>query len=276
MEKGKKKNMGLIVLLVLLILIVLGLVGYILIDKDIIKLKSSVKCEVNDKCEVIKKVDNKKDDTKYIKTTDKKVVSTLDTIMSGLSHYSGIWDYFTDKKVTVDSLDEEIIQSVALKVIVDEFYKNNEHTHTPIQGYSFSADKYESIIKSIFDISKVENKSIKNCPNFDYNADTKTYTAGEPACGGTSGPWGSVEKITKVTQKGNNLEMYVRVLFYDSASSSYYYDYNHTKKVSEIVLDDNTTLADIESFISSGSLYKLTFKVKDDNYLFVSSEPVNS
>ena len=268
MEQSKKKNMGLIVFLVLLILIILGLVGYILIDKDIIKLKN------NEKSEVVEKVDNKKDDTKYIETTDKKVVSILDTIMNGLSHYSGIYDYFTDKKVTVDSLDEEIIQSVALKVITDEFYKNNEHTS--IQGYSFSANKYESIIKSIFDISKVENKSIKNCPNFDYNADTKTYTAGEPACGGTSGPWGSVEKITKVTQKGNNLEMYVRVLFYDSASSSYYYDYNHTKKVSEIVLDDNTTLANIESFISSGSLYKLTFKVKDDNYLFVSSEPVNS
>lgn len=88
--------------------------------------------------------------------------------------------------------------------------------------------------------------------------------------GGTCGPVSSY-RYSDAKKDGDNLEIYVYVVFNgldDNGLSdgSYYVDYTRTKRIENFnwSYDDD---------YRKGSLYKFTFKLENDNYVFVSSEP---
>ena len=270
MEEKKKSKKGLIFVIALILGLVVGIGGsyyYFNVMND-----------DSDKDPVDKKVKSEK--VEYLETTDKRVTKSMDRITNGLSYYCGVYDYYKDKKITADDLDDGVISSVALGKIVEEFYGDSEPGSKSLTGYTFTADQYEKAVKSIFKVKRIKHKSLRNCPSFTYDESTKKYTAGESACGGTCGPGGyPITKVTKTLIKNNTMEVYMRILFveYDNnVKPIYYYDYAKTKKVSDIAYSDDNIPLDAETKVDNkAALYKITFEKDDDNYIFVSAEPVN-
>ena len=269
MEENKKSKKGLIFVIALILGLIVGIGGsyyyFNVMSKD------------SDKTSTVKKAKSEK--IEYLETTDKKVTKSMDKITGGLSYYCGVYDYYKDKKITADNLDDGVISSVALHKIVTDFYGDSDPGSKSIAGYTFTADQYEKAVKSIFKVNKIEHKSLRNCPSFTYDESTKKYTAGEPACGGTCGPGGyPITKVTKALIKNNTMEVYMRILFvdYNNGKPIYYYDYAKTKKVLDVQYNDDNTPMGIEySVDDKAALYKITFEKDNNNYVFVSAEPVN-
>ena len=89
--------------------------------------------------------------------------------------------------------------------------------------------------------------------------------------GGTCGPVSSYV-YSDAKKDGDNLEVYVHVIFNGITSDgmtdgTYYADYNRTKRIEEFNYSN-------EEDYKRGSLYKFTFKLVNENYVFISSEPV--
>ena len=88
--------------------------------------------------------------------------------------------------------------------------------------------------------------------------------------GGTCGP-SSTYKYSDVKKEDDKLEVYVYVVFSGKTSDglddgTYYADYNRTNKIEKFDLSND------EDY-KKGTLYKFTFKLENNNYIFVSSEP---
>ena len=73
-------------------------------------------------------------------------------------------------------------------------------------------------------------------------------------------------KIVKATDINGNLDVTIKVLFAGRNSDVFYSDYNRTNAVGR----GETGAA----FLIKGADYKFKFKLVENNYVFVSSEPV--
>ena len=104
------------------------------------------------------------------------------------------------------------------------------------------------------------------CNQYNYDKETKTFTAQETACGRTCGP-GTTYQVTKAIEKDGQLEISTSVVFSDG--NKYYSNYQKTDIIVDHIYD--TTLIPFDK----GSKYLFKFKLEDGNYVFVSSEPIN-
>ena len=172
--------------------------------------------------------------------------------------------YFTDKKFTVDDIDNKMAFGIA--------YKNMAYNTLE----EFSADQLDNQIDVLLGKDyKFTHKTYDFCPAYSYS--NKIYKLVGDGCGGTCGP-NNIEKIVGASKNGNELDIYVAVLFIKVKDDSfeYYKDYKLKEKVTNYSEDvDFRSVADdtIEN-AKLGTTYKMVFNLVDDNYIFVSSEPV--
>ena len=175
--------------------------------------------------------------------------------------------YFTDKKYTVNDISNDMAYNIGLKS-----FTSRESVK------SFSADEFDDVIDSILGKGyKFTHKTYESCPSYKYS--NKIYKFAGDGCGGTCGP-NNIEQIVGATRNGNELDIYVAVLFADSESDpiAYYKDYKHTQKVTNFTKDDKILggAADTVENAKLGTIYKMIFNLEDDySYVFVSSEPIS-
>ncbi len=125
------------------------------------------------------------------------------------------------------------------------------------------------------------------CTSHIYNSSTKQYEYRETACGCATGPNASAKTyISKAEMNNDTLTIYVKALFPDNQATNsegftkYYSDSEKTKEVNLefSVYDIEKSSAEPDSSyenIKKAGTYKITMKKYDDNnYYFVSSEPV--
>lgn len=259
MEEKKKGNSGLIILVALLLLLCVGMGAFIFVNKDKLTAKENTKTTVENEKKAINEGDCK--ELNVYDTAD----STITDLISNLNvSILGDWKHFelfvNDKKVEAKDVDQltayhmverNYFSSDAKSISLEEFTKEVQK----ILGKDY-AFKPESI-----------NYNGSSCPQYNYDANTKTFNKQQTACGGTSGPVGIKYIITKAVESDGLLEINVRVAFGDG-SSIFYSDYARTKVLKEY----SGSETDLD--YSKAALYKFTFKSEDGNFVFVSSEPV--
>ena len=194
----------------------------------------------------------------------------IDEVSSLYHNIQPMWvcdsPYFTDKKFTVNDITNEMAYTIGYKnltnVTVDDFTQedlDNQIDALLGKEYNFTHKTYES------------------CPEYQYS--NKVYKLVGDGCGGTCGP-GNVEKIVGASKIDNELDIYVSVLFhkYVNEKVEYYKDYKLTKKVTNYKIDSDMADANgAEETVENaklGTTYKMIFNLENDNYVFVSAEPV--
>ena len=171
--------------------------------------------------------------------------------------------YFTDKKFTVNDITNDMAYTIGFKNLG---YETKEFTaeDLDVQIDAILGKKY-----------KFTHKTYENCPMYNYS--NKTYKLVGEGCGGTCGP-SNVEKIIGASLNDKELDIYVDVLFVDNNKVEYFKDYKHTQKVTNYVKDANMSeegfAADTVENAKLGTTYKMIFNLEDNNYVFVSAEPV--
>lgn len=266
----KEKSSGKTVAIVILILIILGLGGYICYDKGLLiqgkTISSEKESKENKNSEDCEKIE-------VLETNDEKVLDTINTISRGLGEYCGIWDYFTDKKVTVNDISNEKVANIVLASLYDNKIIESR------EGTTFTKDQFDSVVKKYFGKDyKYTHKSLTTtCPFYTYNEATATYTEGESGCGGTCGEK-SQKRIVKVQKQGKTIEVYIRVLFSnlgDLDDVKYYKDYQKTQ-LANLEKDYDGRYVFNDKDFREGTLYKVTLTEEDGNYVFTSSEVANN
>jgi len=196
-------------------------------------------------------------------------------IFSGMDTYASTYgdnncgvlnyDYFRDSKGTVSNLNKSTPTYAALNYL-------NKLGLTFNGGETFTRDQMHEAISKLFGKGYVYvDDDIEMCPSISYDSTTGVYTVGAPGCGGTCAP-SNQKKLVNALMIGDKVELYVRVLFVKVENNNkvnYYGDFAKNKLVQVQYAEDGSIA--LESF-EAGSLYKVTFKEEDGNYVFVSSE----
>lgn len=234
----KKSNQGILVLIVLLIICIIGLVFYILVDKDIIKLNNIT---VED--EQVEK-NNSKDDTKE-KNTDIVIDPENANIkyLFDIAHPSSIGiplDIFRDGGYKVSEMSEEhkirLLSKQWTTLIEVSYYDNQslyflyEDTLKDIYERTFGPDTYHQV-----------NQITDGCFTLTYDVANKRYSyVGDAGCGGTSA-FSVFEKIISATRYSDRIEIVSAAVYLDGMSQQMYKDYNKTTSLGGLLIDENTT-----------------------------------
>ena len=251
-NKGKGKNIAIIVLSIVLIIVL----GFICYDKFLTKekkVKPDCKCPKCENCNT------------EIEKTKSNVVSELliDKYLKGEppANCSTIEYFANDKKVTPNNIPNLYAANV---VISDMNYLPD----------TIESNDFTNMIKSYFgknyDFNVESLKNSNDLANYEY---TDKFVKRSNNWGGTCGPV-SDYRVIDTKKEGTSLEINIKVLFAGKDENGmfidkYYSDYNRSNLIKS---DEYPTEKDFQR----GSTYKFIFDYNLDNnqYLFASCELV--
>lgn len=246
----RKSNGGLYALIVILLLAVLGLGGYILYNEFLVKEETQPAAPAPVEDEPEKEV---------LQIDGSKLIDKLmDNSLIYLTNCNFLETFTNDSKVEA----KDISNMVAYHMAEAEF---KDVTTVTLDEMKSVIAKYLGKDYS-FDPTTIDYKG-QSCPMFSYDSATQTFTKQEAPCGGTCGPRTSYQ-LQSTYVLGNTVTVNVKVVFTDSDGTAYFGDYAKTNKLG----DAYDSITDLE--FSKGSDYKFTFELENDNYVFVSAEPV--
>lgn len=277
----KKPTNNNITTIVLLVLIIVGLVTYIAYNQGfILKKKTETK---EKKVEVTEEVNKEEqENVEYLEVTDPIVTSLYYNLTTSNSTYCGkgrVSEFFTDKKVTVNDINDELAADIMLHYLFNSGVSPEAKT-------TFTKKEALEAIKKIFGKSySFETKKINGCQVVNYDNKKEIYTITKSNCTGRCPTDYNRTRIVKALKNASSIEIYVRTIFvgdedktketkHSEAYYNYYKDYNK-KKLIEVERDYDNSVIENEITFSKGSLYKIVFTKENSNYVFTSSEPVN-
>lgn len=250
----KKSPIGIIILVV--VLMIGCLVGGYFLNESGFFNKDKENTEEKDK-------KDKKDDKEPVVTvydvTDEKVSKLISNLSRGLS--CGTVEEF----VSSSKLEASSITNVRAYIIAsNDYYREKKDTIT-LDEFTKTVKKYLGEDYN-FDPNTL-NLDDQYCPFYLYNSETKEFTKRQDiACGGECGP-STTYKIVKAVDTDGILKLDVKMVFGPKEGDKYYSDIERTNVI-------GTFGEDVEGMYEKGSNYQFTFKLVDDYYAFVSSEPV--
>ena len=277
----KKKNKGVIVLIILLILCIIGLVFYILVDKDIIRLNNTT--VENEKVE-----SNINDDTE-----EKKTEVELDPENSNIkylfnnAHRLSIGpeaQIYRDGGYKVSDMSEEDKMT-----LLGRQWSNFVEQIGPSSsdGYTWTLYLNEDTLKDIYERTfgpntyhQVNQITDGLCTTLTYDAANKRYSyVGKYGCGGTT-VFSVHEKIISATKYNDRIEIVSAAFYLDGMSNQIYKDYNKTKSLGENVFYSNNytdeereSLEDkyIEDNKDNLEQYTYTYTLNEDGFYYLTS-----
>ena len=246
MKKNGKRPMGLIIVIVILgIGLLVG--GYFLSNQK----------------EKPKPV--KKELTEEMKEYSKKLGDLYKGVTNADANYCGFYKLFTDKKMTVKDLNNEEIG----KIITFNLYKASGKTNMDDwENTVYSKVQVENMVKSVFGSdTSFTHGTISGCPSLEYNSSNGEYKVVVNDCDSSCDEYNTRSIIVKSMEKKEGLEIFSRVVF--GGKNSLYGDYAKTKKIA--TEDSSAGIASVN--FDKGSLYKIVFKLENDNYVLSYVEP---
>ena len=278
----KKKNKGVIVLIVLLILCIIGLVFYILVDKDIIKLNNTT--VENEQVEE----NNPSDDTE-----EKNTGVELDPENSNIkylfnnAHRLSIGpeaQIYRDGGYKVSDMSEEDKMT-----LLGRQWSNFVEQIGPSSsdGYTWTLYLNEDTLKDIYERTfgpntyhQVNQITDGLCTTLTYDTANKRYSyVGKYGCGGTT-VFSVHEKIISATKYNDRIEIVSAAFYLDAMSNQIYKDYNKTKSLGENVFYSNNyndekreSLEDkyIEDNKDNLEQYTYTYTLNEDGFYYLTS-----
>lgn len=265
---AKKKGTGKNVVIVLLVLALCALGGYLVYEKVFMEKEESSKIEQDASS---KKGMHEKEVVcdESLEVTSEFVQKLYSTLIRHPNHSPGY--YFKNVKVEAKDIPREsAVESILYTLEQEGIIPRGANG-------SFSEAQVDSAVDQIFGKNySFSHGSLDSCPVTTYDATTKTYSFTNAGCGNTSGP-GDEIKIVKAIKNNKRVELYLRIVFLGD-DGSYYKDYNKTQ-VADVLTSENEMIGkymlEMDSNYAKGALYKMVFTLEDQNYVFVSSEPVS-
>ena len=275
LKENKKNNISKALIFILVMALILTLI-YIAYDKGFIPKPSTGNNDVVDTKN--DNTDSNNNDDKYntndndsiikLDVNDDIVTSTYNRVTRSVRE-CGVWEYFKDTRVSVNSLKNEFVYEVAVVSAEDMFGKMN-----------LTEEQFSKVVSNIFGKSYNYNhvQYTGKCARFIYNWNTKSYDyQSEMACGGTCTVT-DYKRIVGAYREGNKLTIEVGVLFaqYNNGDIAYYKDYNHTTLITGLTYsNDLYMVADTEDNARKGTIYDMVFELEDGNYVYRYTEPTN-
>lgn len=239
----KKKSKGLIAVIIILFICIIGLVFYILVDKDIIKLNDTIvgneqveKSNTND--------DTEKEKGVSIDTINENIINLFNN-----AHYLSIGidtHIYRDGGYKVSEMSEE----EKFTLLAKQWY-NETTTHADYmrQISDQITELSEETLKSIYEITFGPNTYQRptqisdgtNCLTLTYDESYQGFIIRNVSgCGGTSA-FSVHEKIIRATKYSDRIEIVSATVYLDGMSNQMYKDYNKTTSLGGLLIDGNTT-----------------------------------
>lgn len=279
----KKKNKGVIVLIILLILCIIGLVFYILVDKDIIKLNNTT--VENEQVEKNNTSDDseKKDTGVEIDIANENIITLFNN-----AHHLSIGpetQIYRDGGYKVSEMSEEDKMTLLARQwspLVEQIGPSSS------DGYTWTLYLNEDTLKDIYERTfgpntyhQVNQITDGLCMTLTYDAANKRYSyIGETGCGGTTA-FSVHEKIISATKYNDRIEIVSATVYLDGMSNQMYKDYNKTTSLGELLINENTTNNREErentynQYIDDNKdnleQYTYTYTLNDDGFYYLTS-----
>lgn len=278
----KKKNKGIIVLIVVLILCIVGLVFYILVDKDIIKLNNT-----NVENEQVEKNntsdDSEKKDIGVEIDIDNENIITLFNNAHRLS-IGPETQIYRDGGYKVSDMSEEDKMTLLARQwspLVEQIGPSSS------DGYTWTLYLNEDTLKNIYERTfgpntyhQINQITDGLCTTLTYDTANKRYSyVGKYGCGGTSA-FSVHEKIISATKYSDRIEIVSATVYLDAMSNQMYKDYNKTKSLGENVFYSNNYTDEerealenkyIEDNKDNLEQYTYTYTLNDDGFYYLTS-----
>lgn len=275
----KKSNKGVIVLIVLLILCIIGLVSYILVDKNIIKLNNTTV-----ENEQVEENNTSEDDNGIEINVDNENINALFNNAHHLSigietqiYRDGgykVSDMTTDEKFTLLASQWYNELNTHIDYIGqtnDQITELNEETLKNLYERTFGPNTYERPTQITDGL----------CATFTYDEAYQGYIERNGAgCGGTSA-FGAYEKIISATRYSDRIEIVSATVYLDGMSNQMYKDYNKTTSLGELLINENTTNNNeerentynqyIEDNKDNLEQYTYTYMLNEDGFYYLTS-----
>ena len=275
----KKSNKGVIVLIVLLILCIIGLVSYILVDKNIIKLNNTTV-----ENEQVEENNTSEDDNGIEINVDNENINALFNNAHHLSigietqiYRDGgykVSDMTTDEKFTLLASQWYNELNTHIDYIGqtnDQITELNEETLKNLYERTFGPNTYERPAQITDGL----------CGTFIYDEVYQGYIERNGGgCGGTSA-FGVHEKIISATKYNDRIEIVSAVVYLDGMSQQMYKDYNKTTSLGELLINENTTNNSeerentynkyIEDNKDNLEQYTYTYTLNEDGFYYLTS-----
>ncbi len=275
----KKSNKGVIVLIVLLILCIIGLVSYILVDKNIIKLNNTTV-----ENEQVEENNTSEDDNGIEINVDNENINALFNNAHHLSigietqiYRDGgykVSDMTTDEKFTLLASQWYNELNTHIDYIGqtnDQITELNEETLKNLYERTFGPNTYERPTQITDGL----------CATFTYDEAYQGYIERNGAgCGGTSA-FGASEKIISATKYSDRIEIVSATVYLDGMSNQMYKDYNKTTSLGELLINENTTNNNeerentynqyIEDNKDNLEQYTYTYMLNEDGFYYLTS-----
>lgn len=275
----KKKNIGGIVLVVILFLTVIGLIGYILVDKDIIKLKKEEK-EVSEKKETEENISEEE-----IEELLDKFGFNIKTYSQNIVFNTGYTDAFK-RLVALLKIDTKSIEEKKCSDVFDSSLLNENNQYKAEFGVCIektkliSYDKVNKIYKELYD-ENIDKKGLWVGYHFyDFVEKENAFAITEcGGCGGTDGPNVHINKVISSELKNNELIIKIKYLHiypregmlkgeeveiinFNNVQLTFPKDMNIEDGI------DKITDEILEKHLEQVDTYEVRFVKKNNNYIF--------
>ena len=174
---------------------------------------------------------------------------------------------FTESKVDIGSLSDEIVYGITMNKIVNR---------DKITGNISRRLLKDEINKMFGEKYKYEDVKVTTYPLYDYNEDSATYipnSSGKPFTPTVC----DLYRVVKSYKQGDDFYIYARVLFVtanDKKEIKYYSDYRHSNELTNLERNTSGALLANENNFSKGTLYEMKYTLDaNNNYIFNYSQP---
>ena len=193
----------------------------------------------------------------------------------------GFYDYFENDTYNYQDLTNE----EAFGIIINKIYNDKKEsgiTNPFTKGTIIYETEIETKLKELF--PKDYNFSHKSfteliCPKFTYDTNNKSYTVLEDENCQTTCKAQNLYLIDQATKYKDSLDVDIRVVFVDTSKETikYYTDYKKTNFLKEVADTDlyNQQTGFTKEEFEKASLYRLTFAIEEDNYVFKEARLIN-
>lgn len=278
----KKNSKGIILVIVLLLFCIIGLVLYILVDKDIIKLSNSTIESEEKEDDNSSNEDGIEEDMVEIDTENAIIKYLFDN-----AHYLAIGIdthiYKDGGYIVSDMSDEEKMTLLGKQwsSLVESYstgtssnltttYYLDEDTLKDIYERTFGPNTYNAV-NQIYD---------GLCMTLTYDTTNKRYSyIGETGCGGSSAV-NVYEKIISATRYSDRIEIVSATVYLNGTDGLMYKDYNLTTSLGSLLVNENTTNNEesedtynqyIEDNKDSLEQYTYTYTFNEDGFYYLTS-----
>ena len=262
----EKKSKSSVVIIIVLLLIIIGLTGYILVEKDIIKLstKSTTEEQQSPKKEAIDKV-----------AIDKKnpYIQNWFNQVHGYA-FQGDKEIYEKGGNTVAQMDNSYKFNIAMRESQSDIYSYYLNA-------TGGAEVPEEIVKKEYEnlfgpntYQSVQTLTV-GCDEYSYDSTAKKYIAKSFGCGSTTTFFAPIEEIISAIKYNDRIEIISAVVYIDKEENSLYKDYNKTEKLTDMsasYIADPKATEELTTYIKTNKdnleQYTYTFKLNEDGFYY--------